>query len=323
MTNLPEPARKRFADLRTRSLIILPLIAGGEWYGLLSLHFKTHRMNTIDDLRHVRGLVNEAAIAIKNMRLLETESKARHEAEAANDLKLKFLAMVSHELRTPLTSIKGFATTLLADDVVWEPDKQRDFLQTINTESDKLSDLIEQLLDLSRLEAGTLRILPKKLSLNDIIASALAQLQTVTVEHQLVLDVPPDLPPIYGDAQRIAQVLTNLVGNAAKYSPANTQITISSYQTRDVIQVDVADYGQGIPPQERTRVFEAFRQLENRAGIQRSGAGLGLAICKGLIEAQGGKIWIQDQPGPGTVVSFTLPIYLDNVTFNEKLRFCG
>ena len=135
-------------DLRTHSLIILPLIAGGEWYGLLSLHFKTRRMTNMDDLRHMRGLVDETAIAIKNMRLLEAESQARHEAEVANDLKLKFLAMISHELRTPLTSIKGFATTLLAEDVVWSPDKQRDFLQTINTESDKLSDLIEQLLDL-------------------------------------------------------------------------------------------------------------------------------------------------------------------------------
>ena len=113
-------------------------------------------MTNMDDLRHVRGLVDETAIVIKNIRLLEAESQARQEAERANDLKLKFLGMISHELRTPLTSIKGFATTLLADDVVWAADKQHEFLETINRESDKLHDLIEQLLDLSRMEAGVL-----------------------------------------------------------------------------------------------------------------------------------------------------------------------
>lgn len=306
---LPETVRKRFADLHTHSLIILPLFAGGEWYGLLSLHFKTRKMTTVDDLRHMRGLVDETAIAINNIRLLEAESQARREAETANEVKLKFLAMISHELRTPLTSIKGFATTLLAEDIVWSPERQLDFLQTINSESDKLSDLIEQLLDLSRMEAGVLRILPKKLTLNKVIESGLPQWQAVSTEHELVLDVPPDLPPIYGDGTRIAQVLTNLVGNAAKYSPPNTQIIISAHQTGDMVQVDVADFGSGIPPQERSHVFEAFRQLEDKGGNQTRGAGLGLAICKGLIEAQGGKIWIKDRSRPGTTVSFTLSIY--------------
>jgi signal transduction histidine kinase len=305
---LPPTVRKRFADLGTKSLIILPLIAGGEWYGLLSLHFSTRHIPSMEDLRHLRGLVDETAIAIKNVRLLEAESQARHEAEAANELKLKFLAMISHELRTPLASIKGFATTLLAEDVVWAPESQRDFLQTINTESDKLSDLIEQLLDLSRIEAGILRISPKKQSLQTIVANALIQLHAVTTDHELIVNISPDLPQIWGDEQRVAQVLTNLVGNAAKYSPAHTQIVISSQVINAMLQVSVSDQGIGIPPQERKRIFEAFRQLENKSGVQLRGAGLGLAICKGLIEAQGGTIWIQDHSGPGTVISFTLPI---------------
>ncbi|HEX7556567.1 MAG TPA: ATP-binding protein, partial [Leptolinea sp.] len=292
-------------------LIILPLIAGGEWFGLLSLHFKTRRMTSMDDLRHVRGLVDETAIVIKNMRLLEAESQARHEAEMANDVKLKFLAMISHELRTPLASIKGFATTLLAEDVTWPPDKQRDFLQIINRESDKLSDLIEQLLDLTRMEAGILRVSLKKVSLNTVIDSARAQLQALTVDHELVMDLPVELPLILGDGQRIAQVLTNLVGNAAKFSPAHTQIIISAHRSGSMVQVDVSDQGVGIGPQDRTRVFESFRQLENGTGSNTKGAGLGLAICKGLIEAQSGKIWIQDHPGPGTVISFTLPVHSD------------
>jgi PAS domain S-box-containing protein len=308
VNELSETVRKRFADLRTHSLIILPLIAGGEWFGLLSLHFKTRRMTNLDDLLHVRGLVDETAIVTKNMRLLETESQARQEAERANDLKLKFLGMISHELRTPLTAIKGFATTLLAEDVSWSSEKQHDFLETINTESDKLHDLIEQLLDLSRMEAGTLRISLGKASLNNVVDSASAQLQAVTTDHKLVMEIPPGLPQILCDEQRIAQVLTNLITNAAKYSPRQTKITITAHQSGKMVQVDVFDQGPGIPPQDRIRVFEAFRQLENGTGSRTKGAGLGLAICKGLIEAHNGNIWIQDHRGSGTVVSFTIPV---------------
>ncbi|HMN59046.1 MAG TPA: ATP-binding protein [Anaerolinea sp.] len=309
--SLPDPVRKRFADLRTHSLIILPLVAGGEWYGLLSLPFNTRRMPNKDDLLHVRGLVDATSIAIKNIRLLEAESKARQEAETANDLKLKFLAMISHELRTPLTPIKGFATTLLAEDVIWTPDKQKEFLAIISRESDKLSDLIEQLLNLSRIEAGSLRISRKKLFMNNIINSALAQLQALTTQHELVLEIPTDLPPLYGDEQRITQVLTNLVGNAAKFSPVGSQIHISTHQEGEMIQVDVADEGPGIPPKYRERIFEAFRQVEMGTDTFTKGAGLGLAICKGLIEAQKGKIWVQEPSGPGTTMSFTLPVWKD------------
>jgi two-component system sensor histidine kinase KdpD len=265
-------------------------------------------MTNKEDLRHMRGLVDEAAIAIRNIHLLEKEAEARREAEKANELKLKFLAMISHELRTPLTSIKGFSTTLLADDIEWPPAKQRDFLQTIDEESDKLGDLIEQLLDMSRMEAGILRISPRKQSLNDIFISCEAQLRAVTAEHLLVLNITPSLPPVSVDGQRIAQVLTNLAGNAAKYSPAQTRITVTAYPVENAIQVDVADQGIGIPPKDRQHVFEAFRQLENKSSNRTRGAGLGLAICKGLIEAHGGKIWIQERPEPGTVISFTLPI---------------
>ncbi len=306
--NLPESACQRFAAIRTRGLIILPLVAGGEWYGLLSLHFNTERMTNKDDLRHMRGLVDEAAIAIRNIHLLEKEAAARREAEQANELKLKFLAMISHELRTPLTSIKGFSTTLLAEDIEWPLAKQRDFLQTIDEESDKLGDLIEQLLDMSRMEAGILRISPRKQSLNDIFISSEAQMRAITSDHVLALYITPDLPPVSVDGQRIAQVLTNLIGNSAKYSPPQTRITVSAYPVENAIQIDVADEGIGIPVKDRQHVFEAFRQLENKSSNRSRGAGLGLAICKGLVEAHGGKIWIQDRTEPGTVISFTLPM---------------
>ncbi len=305
---LSDRARERFEILKTRSLIIFPLIAGGQWYGALSLHFNARRALAVEDVRHLRGLVDQTAIAIDNIRLLTAEAKARREAEQANDLKLKFLAMISHELRTPLTSIKGFATTLLADDVQWPPASQQDFLQTISEEADKLGDLIEQLLDLSRLEAGMLRIRPRPQTIGHILNTAMAQLQTVSAQHELQLAIPIDLPGLYVDADRIAQVLTNLVGNAVKYSPPQTTITVSATQIDNAIRFDVADQGPGIPVSDRSRIFEPFQQLDSHIINRTEGAGLGLAICRGLVEAHGGRIWVQDRSGPGTIISFALPI---------------
>ena len=307
----PESIRYRFEVLKTRSLIIFPLIAGGQWYGLLSLHFSARRALTVEDVRHLRGLVDQTSIAINNIRLLAAEAKARREAEQANDLKMKFLAMISHELRTPLTSIKGFATTLLAEDVQWPPASQRDFLQTVNEEADKLGDLIEQLLDLSRLEAGMLRIRRRARTVEHILNSATAQLQTVRAQHQLRIDIPDDLPQVYADADRIAQVLINLVVNAVKYSLPHMTITISAAHVGEAVQFDVADQGPGIPEPDRVRIFEPFQQLETHVINRTEGAGLGLAICKGLVEAHGGRIWVQDRAGPGTIISFTVPISLE------------
>jgi signal transduction histidine kinase len=305
---LSERARSRLSLLKTHSLIIFPLIAGDEWYGALALHFKERRASGLKDLRHLRGLVDQAAIAINTLRSLAAEARARREAEKADALKLKFLAMISHELRTPLTSIKGFATTLLAEDVQWPLESQRDFLQTISDEADKLGDLIEQLLDLSRLEAGALRIAPRPQTIERVFNAAMAQLQVVTARHYLNLDVPADLPLVYADSDRIAQVLTNLVSNAAKFSPAQTIITVSATPVEDQIQIDVSDQGRGIAPADRQRVFEPFRQVADHGNYRTSGAGLGLAICKGLVEAHGGRIWVQERSGSGTIVSFTLPL---------------
>jgi hypothetical protein len=303
-----ESMRGRLLTLGTASSILFPLIASGEWYGMLSLHFKFTKMMQAEDIRHLRGLVDEAATAIYNLRSLEAEARARREAERANSLKMKFLAMISHELRTPLTSIKGFATTLLADDVTWEPESQRDFIQTMNAEADKLSDLIEQLLDLSRLEAGAIRIATQVETWDNILTTAKAQLDALTVDHPLIVDAPANLPSLKVDAARVAQVITNLVNNATKYSPPQTVITLAAAQLDErYVKVCVSDEGPGIPLAARSRAFEAFQQLHHEK-TDSKGAGLGLAICRGLVEAHGGRIWIEDRAGPGTTICFTLPI---------------
>ena len=238
---------------------------------------------------------------------LHIEQAARREAEKANELKMQFLAMVSHELRTPLSSIKGFVSTLLADDVEWDVESQRNFLHIVEQETDKLTDLVEQILDLARLQAGTLRIELKEQPLDEIFEMASAQLGVITAEHELALDSADGLPLVMADPLRIAQVLVNLVGNAVRYSPPGTLIRVSAIPQGDHVRIDVCDEGHGIPAEVRPHVFEAFRQgLES--GSSRKGAGLGLAICKGIIDNHGGQIWIQDSDGPGTTVCFTLPV---------------
>jgi two-component system sensor histidine kinase KdpD len=257
---------------------------------------------------YARDITKRKQTEAERERLLEGEARARREAERQNELRLRFLAMISHELRTPLTSIKGFATTLLADDVTWDTETQRDFIRIIDTEADKLTDMIDQLLDLSRMEAGTLRVEIRPTSPGDIIAAALQQLQTIAPQHHLNAEIPNDLPPVHADRQRIAQVLTNLVGNAAKYSPPGTAITVTAVRDGAGVRVSVADQGPGISPGDLPYMFEAFRRGSDRRTRQAKGAGLGLAICKGIVEAHGGRIWMQAQEGPGTVVSFTLPV---------------
>ncbi len=300
--------RDLLQQMQIQTVAIFPMVALGNWLGCLLVLFSQEKHFEAVELPNIKVLVDQATITIYNLKLLETEAESRHEAERANEIKTRFLAMISHELRTPLTSIKGFTTTLLAEDVTWDPDEQRDFIQTIQQETNRLQELIDHLLDLSRLEAGMLPISPAPHSLQEIMEDALPQFNSLTGGHTLTLHLPADLPPVYVDARRIAQVLVNLVRNAAAYSPKGTAISISASVRRGFVQVDVKDQGPGIPPDEHKRVFKAFQRgatVENSAA---QGAGLGLAICKGLVETQGGRIWIKKKTTPGATISFTIPL---------------
>jgi PAS domain S-box-containing protein len=289
------------------TLAVFPLVALADWLGcLLVFYTQAHAFEPIE-LRHLKVLVDQATITLYNLQLLEVEEQSRHEAERANEIKTQFLAMISHELRTPLTSIQGFATTLLADDVTWEPAEQRDFIQTIQRETERLEGLIDHLLDLTRLEAGMLPIVQEAHSLEAIVKDALPQFQTLIRGQALNIQLPPNLPPVLVDAKRIAQVLVNLVRNACMYAPG-TEIHLSASIRGNFVQVNVADQGPGISPDERKKVFEAFRRGVNVENGLVQGAGLGLAICKGLVEAHGGRIWIKKKTTPGATIAFTVPV---------------
>ncbi|MFN8421326.1 MAG: ATP-binding protein [Anaerolineae bacterium] len=310
-SRLDEQSRQQLLRQETRCLTGFQLEAGTKWNGQIELHSKIPNAWTAGDLVYIQHLLDRAAVMLDNIQLLQSEIQARQQAELADKQKLEFLAMISHELRTPLASIKGFATTLMADDVNFEADQQRYFLTIIDEESNKLNKLVGQLLDLSRIQAGILSIALSVHNVTEVLADASPQLQILTTDHQFTMDVPDELPLIMVDVERLSVVITNLVGNAVKYSEPHSRIALRAYeeQVQRLIVFEITDEGVGIPLEERSRVFEAFRQLAKPSKNQPRGAGLGLAICKGLVEAHGGAIWIQDQATPGTTVAFSIPIY--------------
>jgi signal transduction histidine kinase len=221
-------------------------------------------------------------------------------------MKSTLIATVSHELRTPLAAIKGYTSTLLADDVEWDPQSQREFLDIISLETDHLSELVNDLLDMSRIEAGNLKVSRVTCELSDLIHHA-AKRSHLQPERRLQITLPLDLPPLYVDAQRIEAVLRNLIENAAKYSGENSPIRISAERQNGDLIVRVQDEGPGIALEHRGRVFDSFYRAEDGLARSTTGAGLGLAISQGFVRAHGGNIWLE-QRAIGTCVAFSLPL---------------
>jgi signal transduction histidine kinase/putative methionine-R-sulfoxide reductase with GAF domain len=232
-----------------------------------------------------------------------------------DEMKSQLLSTVSHELRTPLASIKGFATTLLRQDVEWDEATRREFLAIIDEESDRLSELISNLLDMSRIEAGTLRVEAEPTDLLPIVQETVAEFRLITHDHRFEAHLPPSLPLVPADPRRIRQVLRNLMENAVKYSPGGGPVTVSCSREAsgeqtpdDSIQVSVADQGLGIEPEHLGRIFDRFYQVDSASTREVRGAGLGLSICKAIVEAHHGRIWAESQAGVGSTFCFTLPL---------------
>ncbi|MEJ2208492.1 MAG: ATP-binding protein [Anaerolineae bacterium] len=224
------------------------------------------------------------------------------------EIKSQLLSTVSHELRTPLASIKGFATTLLRQDVEWDEASRREFLSIIDEESDRLSELIGNLLDMSRIEAGELPVEPEPTNLRPIIDETATEFQMMTNRHHIQVDVPRELPLVLADPRRARQVLRNLVENAVKYSPDGGEIVISAEPKRDMLQVSVGDVGIGIDANQLDRIFDRFYQVDSASTRKVGGSGLGLAISRAIVEAHGGAIWVNSRPGEGSTFYFTLPL---------------
>jgi len=223
-------------------------------------------------------------------------------------LRSELIANVSHELRTPLGLIKIFCTTLLRTDVDFDPQTQREFLHDIEEETERLEKIVDNLLDLSRIQHGRLRLEKRPTDLGQLARQVLDDLEMqLPASHRLIHSFPaePLVAPV--EPRRIEQVLRNLVSNAIKYSPQGGTITVMGQEAGEMILIQVRDQGIGIPHEDLERVFERFYRVENEITRSVRGIGLGLAVCRGIVEAHGGRIWVESLPGEGSTFYFTLP----------------
>ncbi len=225
----------------------------------------------------------------------------------AEELKNTLLSVISHELKTPVSIIKGYAGTLARQDADWDKATLSDGLAVIEEEADKLNELINNLLDTSRLQAGGLKLQFTYLDLPSMAEKTVEKFRTQTTRHTFSVDFPADFPPVRGDYERIREVLSNLVGNAIKYSPDGGLIRVGGQVTGDEVQVFVSDEGVGIPATEQERIFDRFTRVDNSLTRQTPGAGLGLFLVRAVVEAHGGRVWVESQPGRGSTFWFTLP----------------
>ena len=230
------------------------------------------------------------------------------EYEELNKLKSDLLATVSHELRTPLATIKGYSTMMLDYFPKLSSDEKRDYLKAIDKSTDRLAQLVDNLLDTSRMEAGLLKLEKTSTSISKLLREAVAEAHVRANRHHIVWMPGKRLPRVNIDARRIRQVLDNLLDNAVKYAPQGTEVLVSARQVRRKLVVSVSDQGPGIPAKELTRVFDRMYRIEQRLTSGVGGIGFGLSICQRLVEAHGGRIWAESEMGKGSTIHFTLPI---------------
>ena len=215
------------------------------------------------------------------------------------------ISAVSHELRSPLSSIKGFTSTLLHRWDVLDDATKKHLLETINSDSDRVTRMINELLDVSRLESGRLELRKERISVDEIIQKVVGRFLPRLEEHSMTVDMNGSIPKLLADADKGEQVITNLIENAVKYTPGG-EVQITAVASSLLVKVSVSDEGEAIPLEQRKRIFDKFFRSE-RPGNP-SGTGLGLFISKGLIEAHGGDIWVEEAPGGGSKFAFTLPL---------------
>jgi signal transduction histidine kinase len=287
-------------DLGVASALCVPLRARRRTLGVFSfLAADPRRTFTPADLAFARDLAHRAALALDHARL---HRSTRQALRARDD----FLAAASHELRTPLSHIKGFVSSLRQTDVAWDDATRQDFLAEIERESDRLALLIDDLLDLSRLE----RVGPDRAPVRPaaLIAAAIDHVRGALSAHPITLDVADDLPSVPVDAHQIERVLSNLLDNAAKYSPAGAPIHVSAALRHNLLEIAVEDRGPGVPENLRSRIFEQFFRAPEGRGPSVPGTGLGLAIARSIVLAHGGAISVSNRPEGGARFSFSLPL---------------
>jgi GAF domain-containing protein len=301
---------QRLGDYRT--IIAVPMLRDGVPIGVLTLTRSQVQPFTDKQVELVTTFADQASIAIENVRLFDEIQDKSRQLEEASKHKSQFLANMSHELRTPLNAILGY-TELMADGAYGEPsEKMGAVLKRLESNGRHLLGLINDVLDLSKIEAGQLQLELTDYSIQDIAQTVRSTLEPLAADKKLAFKVQmaADLPAGHGDGRRLTQVLINLVGNAIKFTDAG-EVAIAAETSDGQFNVSVRDTGPGISAPDQAKLFQEFQQADNSITRKKGGTGLGLAISKRIIEMHGGRIWIDSTIGQGSTFSFTLPVRVD------------
>ncbi len=284
--------------------LYLPMVASSGALGVVGvLPGEGVKAFTPEDVHFLESFVNQTAVAMERVLLAKEAHEERLKAEAQN-VRNTFLSSVSHDLRSPLAVVAGAASTLLEKDAALDGPSRMELLRTIREEADRLERVIRNVLDLTRLESGTVAVRKEWQPLEEIVGAVLNRLAGRLKDRPLTLDMPPDLPLVPFDTLLMGQVFANLMENVLRHTPPGTPIEIAVAPQPSAVLVSVADRGPGIPAGEEEAIFRKFI----RGTRTRMGAGLGLAICRAVVDAHGGRIWAENRPGGGAAFKFTIPV---------------
>ncbi len=230
------------------------------------------------------------------------------ERKKLDQLKDDFIGLVSHELRSPLTVITGAVNTALTEAERLSPEETRQLLRDAALEADSLSHLLGNLMELSRIQADRLFLFTEPISIEKVIQDTIEKIERLSSAHQFVVDIPRELPSVYADELRMERILYNLLENAVKYSPQGGEIRIFVKPREKHLVIGISDQGIGIPRADQAKLFKPFQRLEDSRPDKVNGSGLGLSVCRRLVEAHGGQIWVESESGKGSTFFFTLPL---------------
>ena len=298
-----QPAGLGTNTLPGAAAIYLPLLGARGTVGVLGLRPTARQALAPEQLHLLETFASQMALAIERT-ILADEAQQAQLSTATERMRNSLLSSVSHDLRTPLASITGAASGLIEHDL--DRATRHDLAQTIYEEADRLNRLVANLLEMTRIESGSVQVRKEWQPLEEVVGAALARIEPMLGEHKLEVVIPADLPLVPLDSVLIEQVLINLLENAIKYTPAGSSIQVLARAEPLRVVVEINDSGPGLPPGDEERIFEKFYRA--KASGNSAGSGLGLTICRGIIEAHGGRIWAAQRPGGGATFSFRLPI---------------
>jgi signal transduction histidine kinase len=305
MAEQRHPEEEDLVAAGLRSRLVAPLLIGARATGMLSVLRREPDSFRPDEIELVTLLGRLVGNAVQNIRAYDAEHRTAEELRRLSSLRADFVSLVSHELRSPMAAVIGSARTLQERWRELSPEQRESFLALIADETTRLSDLVADVLDTSRIEAGTFSYLFRDVDVDELVRETVAAASVGQDEVEVRADVQTFLPAIRGDRERLRQVLTNLIDNAVKYSPAGAPVLVRAYASNGRLRVDVADRGPGIPREEQGVIFEKFGRAN--VGHAKPGTGLGLFIARSIAEAHGGTLTVLSEPEQGSVFSLELP----------------